>query len=149
MVTVTRQLVGAWVLVDWQTRIDDADRGNPFGDGTGFLQYGADGWMSAILCAAGRPNVDAPMLALASADEIEASARQYVSYAGRWELDDDVVHHHVAFSLLPNWIGTTLVRNVSWRDDRLVLTTPAHLSPTGKQVVEQLTWRRAIEAGNP
>ena len=103
-------LPGTWLLADWQTEIDGALGPGPFEQGTGFIQYVEDGWMSAILSAGNRVRLDAPVLAMAESSDIAAVARRYVSYAGTWSVDGDQVLHTVELSLFPNWIGTTLVR---------------------------------------
>ena len=41
------------------------------------------------------------------------------------------------------WIGTDLVREVSWDGDQLVLTAVPETTSTGKTVVNRLFWRRA------
>jgi hypothetical protein len=138
-------LPGAWTLDEWQTIVDGAAKGAPFDDATGFLLYRDDGWMSAILSAQGRAELEVPVLAMATDSELAAAARQYVSYAGTWSADRNEVRHHVRYSLFPNWIGQDLVRQVSWRDGKLVLTTPVQISASGKSVAEQIVWRRATQ----
>lgn len=66
-----------------------------------------------------------------------------MSYGGTWELAGDRVTHHVAFALFPNWVGTDLIRDVSWEVDQLVLTGAPELTRTGKSWVHRLFWTRA------
>ena len=77
--------------------------------------------MSAILSSAARAPLNAATLHQATPEEHDTAAAGYLSYGGTWELTGDVVTHHCKFSLFPNWVGTDLVRNVQWEDERLVL----------------------------
>ena len=71
------------------------------------------------------------------------AARAYVSYGGRWSLQGDQVVHHVEFCLLPNWVGTDLVRTVSWAGTDLVLSTAPEHDAKGRTVTNRLVWRRS------
>ena len=42
------------------------------------------------------------------------AANGYVSYAGEFNADDINVYHNIKTSLLPQWVGTTLTRTVSY-----------------------------------
>jgi hypothetical protein len=140
-------LVGAWDLVSWDLAVDGAPRPHGFGDEvTGQLLYLADGHMSAILSDPNRPELSAEPLAAAPADERAEAARAYVSYGGSWSVRGDEVVHHVAFCLLPNWVGTDLVRTVTWHDGQLVLSTAPELDAKGRTVTNRLVWRRCAPA---
>ncbi len=137
-------LVGAWELVSWSLLVDDQDRPHGFGEQvTGQLLYLPSGHMSAILADPDRAPLSAEPFAAAPQDERAEAARTYVSYGGRWSVDGDQVRHHVEFCLLPNWIGTDLVRNVSWQHEHLVLSTAPERDPKGRAVVNRLVWRRS------
>lgn len=145
--TTADALVGAWDLVSWDFAVDGEPRPHGFGEHvTGQLLYLADGHMSAILSDPGRSNLSAEPLAAAPADERAEAARAYVSYGGTWSLDGDEVVHHVAFCLLPNWVGTDLVRTVTWQGDELVLSTAPEHDDRGRVVTNRLVWRRAATA---
>ena len=75
--------------------------------------------------------------------DLREAARAYVSYGRRWSVRGDQVVHHVAFCLLPNWVGTDLVRTVTWSGDDLVLSTAPELDPKGRTLTNRLVWRRA------
>jgi hypothetical protein len=137
-------LVGAWDLVSWELAVDGNPRPHGFGDRvTGQLLYLADGHMSAILSDPDRAPLSVEPLAAAPVDERAEAARAYVSYGGRWSLRGDEVVHHVEFCLLPNWVGTDLVRTVSWSGDDLVLSTAPEQDVKGRTVTNRLVWRRA------
>jgi hypothetical protein len=137
-------LVGAWDLVSWELAVDGDPRPHGFGDRvTGQLLYLPSGQMSAILSDPERARVSVEPLAAAPRDERAEAARAYVSYGGRWSVQGDQVVHHVAFCLLPNWVGTELVRTVTWSGDDLVLSTAPELDPKGRTLTNRLVWRRA------
>jgi len=143
-VTKREQLLGSWHLTRWDYTVDGEFRGFPMGeDAKGQIIYADDGHMSAILMLAERPRSEATQFHQASPAEREIAALGYVSYGGSWELSDETVTHQVAFALFPNWIGTDLVRTVSWEGDQLVLTALPEITTTGKTVVNRLYWTRA------
>jgi hypothetical protein len=143
-VVTAEQLQGAWELVSWDYSVDGELRGYAMGpDATGQLIYSPEGHMSAILSAGNRAVLNAEQFHRADAHERDRAALTYVSYGGTWRLDGDLVRHQVHYSLFPNWVGTELVRTVSWDDGRLVLTAEPDTTASGKQVVNRLVWRRA------
>ncbi|HUF31862.1 MAG TPA: lipocalin-like domain-containing protein [Acidimicrobiales bacterium] len=138
------ELVGAWTLTRWDYTVDGEPRGFPLGeDAEGQIIYSPEGHMSAILMQAQRPAFDQPQFHQGTPEQREVAALTYVSYGGTYELRGDVVVHHVAYALFPDWIGTDLVREVSWQGDELVLTALPETSRTGKVVVNRLFWARA------
>ena len=144
------RLIGVWALVSWQSTLDGEFHGYPFGrEARGRLTYNANGTMSAILMKPDRRSFSDASLARGSAAELEEAARGYVSYAGRFTVIGNEVHHLVDLSLLPNWIGTTLVRQVSWTDDvppRLCLSTRPERTGSGRLVANQLVWQKVAAA---
>lgn len=141
--TTPAELHGSWTLTRWDYTIDGEPRGFPMGeDAQGQIIYGPDGQMSAILMQRARPRSAAAQFHQATAEERELAALGYVSYGGAWDLADDVVTHHVAYALFPNWIDTALVREVSWEDNDLVLTALPETTSSGKVVINRLFWTR-------
>ena len=141
--TDPEQLHGSWHLTRWDYTVDGTFSGFPMGeDAKGQIIYSPDGHMSAILMMADRPRSQANQFHQASPEERELAALGYVSYGGAWELSDETVTHRVAFALFPNWIGTDLIRVVSWDGDQLVLTALPETTTTGKTVVNRLFWTR-------
>jgi hypothetical protein len=144
MTTDPEQLVGAWDLVSWDLAVDGAPRPHGFGDDvTGQLLYLSDGHMSAILSDPHRAPLSVEPFAAAPVDERAEASLAYVSYGGTWSVRGDEVVHHVAFCLLPNWVGTELVRTVSWDGGDLVLSTAPELDAKGRTVTNRLVWRRS------
>lgn len=142
--TSADDLVGSWELTHWDYTVDGVHRGFVMGeDARGQILYTPEGRMSAILMQADRPPFEVSAFHQGSAEQREAAALTYVSYGGTFDVEGDRVSHHVAYCLFPDWIGTDLVREVSWDDEQLVLTAVPDITSTGKAVVNRLVWRRA------
>ncbi len=143
-------LVGSFELVSWSR----ADGVEPFGGGAvGCLHYGDDGTMGAHVMKAGRAPIGIPPRELLKArsvlmkpwtipfhlDVLKALGRyvnasaNYVAYSGTYEVQGGQVIHHVELSLIPDWVGTDLVRDFSIDQGLLTLRTPEG---------DALVWRR-------
>jgi hypothetical protein len=139
-------LVGAWHLQSWEVRTE-AGTQLPFGaEPCGLLTYTADGYMQASISVAGRPVLSGSSPRQASAEEQASAFRSFFSYAGRYELRDLDVVHHVEIALNPAMVGTDQVRHAEMADDVLVLTADEFLS-NGSARGHRLTWRRASRHG--
>ncbi|MEZ5009972.1 MAG: lipocalin-like domain-containing protein [Chitinophagales bacterium] len=137
------KFIGTWILEKWQYLLDEKEL-PLWEDKKGILIYTSDGMMSAILMDGSRKPFDQPFLSKGTTQEKEAAVNGYVSYAGSFKTDEHKVYHHVHFSLLPNWIGTTLERYYQFEDDdnSLVLSTASEIAPNGKSIKNILTWQR-------
>ena len=113
------ELEGTWELVEW-TASRGEDVRHPCGrDALGRLVY-SDGAVAAFL---------------SEADGVSG----VVAYCGTWERRGaEEVVHRVLVSTVAAFVGTDLVRSVSWEDGDLVLTTPPR-----DGWVNVLRWRRA------
>ena len=145
-----KDLIGSFELVSWYA----GDGTMPFGaDAVGFLHYGADGMMSADLMRNDRAAIGLEARKLREARRVlvrpwlipfhfevlkgfgryvNASAN-YVGYAGTYEVRGNQLIHDVKLSLVPDWVGTKLVREASIDGGLLILKTPEG---------DVLTWRR-------
>ncbi|MFT4624438.1 MAG: hypothetical protein ACI8PZ_003097 [Myxococcota bacterium] len=140
-------LIGAWILDEFHIRYADGrpDR-HPFGpDAAGLLIYTESGHVTAVLSRADRPALGASRLETASRTPAAARADafdSYLSYAGRWRLEGDVVVHVVDWALVPDLVGQEQRRTVALDGDALVLSyTLAARSGVDRHY--RLTWRRA------
>jgi hypothetical protein len=141
--TSPSDLHGSWLLRRWDSTVEGVFHGYPMGeDAVGQIVYNPDGHMAAILSMRDRARFNTSQFHKGSPDQRDAAAVTYVSYGGTYEVVAEVVTHHVAFSLFPDWVGTDLVRTVSWDDDELVLTSIPEISGSGRSVVNRLFWRR-------
>lgn len=80
--------------------------------------YTAEGYYSFVTVPSDRPRLsgtDRPDLTDAAAEEMAAAVANFVFLAGRYELGPGAVTHHVDFSLNPNLVGGTVVRDL-WLD---------------------------------
>ena len=137
-------LVGAWALRSFVVTVSDGRAPlAPLGsDAVGLVTYTAAGWMSAVLSRSGRGGGEA----LETAARLDASAKaaafdSYLSYAGRWELVGDEVHHHVVHALVPGVVGQRLRRRAALREGVLTLS---YERPTrsGHVATYTLRWSR-------
>ena len=65
----------------------------------------------------------------------------FMAYCGPYTITDDVVVHHIAMSMFPNWVGVDQKRHFTLSDDELVLESqPFEID--GDMVVNTLRWAR-------
>ena len=145
--TLHDQIRGAWQLVSYA--VQDTQGGpvtHPLGpDAQVLIIYTHDGYMSAQLMRRDRPNYDQPDTGGGTAEQAAAAAVGYLAYSGPYVVDEDtaIVHHDVAVSLMPNWLGTVQLRRSALTGDRLTLIAEA---PAGGATVRStLVWSRATQ----
>lgn len=141
--------LGSWELLHYFATAGDGVVSYPLGEAAvGWGLYSPDGRMSAHLMrsdrglfgAGLRPGVDeiAP-------DLIVAAASGYIGYCGRYFVDPEAqtVSHAVECALIPDWVGTTMVRHYTFLgDDELILRPPSR-----GPVISELRWRRRLDRG--
>lgn len=137
-----KDFVGTWRLISMEARSSTGAVNYPLGqDGGGLIMYAADGYMSVVLYRADRERFGTPDIMAGTEAQLANAARSYVSYAGRYEVHGDRVHHHVEASLFPDWVGTTQERIYSFEGARLTLSTdPIPLG--GAELRVLLIWER-------
>jgi len=134
-------LVGAWRLVSVETR-DEGGELVRRGERTGYLIYSTGGYMSVSFMKEGRPRFESGDIRGGTAEEKIAAINGYVSYAGRYTVNDGAVVHHIEVSLFPNWVGESQERAYRLEGGRLTLSTPLMLVG-GRQLSTHLVWERA------
>jgi hypothetical protein len=111
----------------------------------GFIEYGEPGQERGMFCViakAGRAHFTTGGQWSASDAEKAAAYSSYLSYAGGYEVQGNVILHHVQHSLCPDWKGGTQRRVASFDGD--VLALEARLEEgTGEARTARLTWRRS------
>jgi len=104
--------------------------------------YSADGYVGVVSTPSGRkPLADGggrTDLGGATAEELKEATRSVTCYAGRYEMKDDEVHHHVEMALNPNLIGSTLIRRVHIDGPNLTLSA----RPDAQGQVRRILWRK-------
>ena len=133
--------LGTWKLVSCELR-----RGNevsyPFGeDPVGFIIYNSDGYMAAFLAPKERSHFKSDDIMGGSAEEKIAAMDTFVSYCGRFEVLSDMVVHHVAVSMFPNWRGGKRERFYKFEGNRLILSTAPNLI-SGKIRTASIAWEK-------
>ncbi|MGF6535945.1 hypothetical protein P3T20_006763 [Paraburkholderia sp. GAS206C] len=132
--------LGTWKLQSFTTEdLDTGEKTDLFGaHPSGYLSYGPDGRMYAILVKEGRK---------APADLVPTDAERvdlyggFSSYAGTYSIEGDRISHHVDASWNQFWTGTTQVRQFSIEGKYLYIKTlPARNPVTGKGSISVLVW---------
>ena len=123
------ELIGVWTRADWR-RIDG--RAAQFGASVdGRLCYERGGFVSAFLM---RTDWGATG---------PAGGPGFMGYAGRWRVEGAEVRHAIDFASIPEWVGTTLVREWSFTPEGiLLLLTPWREGSRGR-TRDRLSWRRS------
>lgn len=121
-------IAGTYRVVSVERMTDDGEIREPFGpDPEGFLLYGPDGMMAAVVGASARPLLGLDLLAetvSASDGDLAAAFRAAYGFVGSYEVTGSTVVHHLMASTVPNWVGTEQVRPFTLDGDELVLRPP-------------------------
>jgi hypothetical protein len=145
-------LIGTWRLVDWTVTLGDRIV-KPFGGrSTGLLTYTADGRMTASLMKMGRASIGTTSFAEATSRQRAAASTGYISYAGSYHIDGDLVHHQVELSLFPDWEGDIQTRRIAWVDaedgtEQLELSYVQN--GASREATNTLRWRRVAPERRP
>ena len=135
-------LHGRWEILAWEQRYDDGRVALPLGaDLTGFIDYAPDGHMVCLIARKDRPRMSGGQWTSSDADKAAAYSGYFV-YAGTYEVQGDVVSHHVETSLFPNWEGGVQKRRYARDGDRLDITARLE-EGTSEARTALLAWRRA------
>ncbi len=134
-------VVGAWSLVSFDVDEGKATAQPRFGPSpVGYLIYAAQARMAAVLAGTHRPGLRSPAGTNASEAQRSESLRNFVAYAGRYEIRGDRVFHHVEVSVFTDLVGVTLERQFKIAGDTLTIRT---LPPEIWGSSNVLVWKRA------
>jgi hypothetical protein len=139
-------VIGAWKLQSYESSsIDGSNVTYPLGaHAQGIIMYTPDGYMSAQLMRSDRPHLSGDDMHPDRLDELAAAAGGYLSYSGPYSVvGDGLIAHHIAISLLPNWIGGTQYRAARLHGSVLELSPPEPILIGGQHRNARLVWRRA------
>lgn len=141
-------LKGTWRLDSFTGTDEEGNVIDIMGDGAkGFICYSGDGWMSVQIIKPDRPRYDIPDVAGGSEEQTLAAARGLFAYAGRYTVDEEngIVYHHLEFSLIPNWIGSTQKRYINKESEKVLVLTadPVRMGPGGLKRKSRLRWIKA------
>jgi hypothetical protein len=143
-----KDILGSWLMVDRGTdsKADRQQARARYGDDPkGFMIFAPDGWMNAIVCWGGRPTLsgapdwhaDAP-----DADKLRAFDT-YLSYGGRWTVENSVLTTEVEFALNPGWVGGKQVRRLEMTKDGHLILKLSRAWPDGRVMNGWVRWKRA------
>jgi len=140
-------LIGAWRLVSSvETDIKTGAVDRPLGDKPeGLILYTPDGYMSAQLSAADRPNFESGDMYRGKPEEYVTAGLSYLAYSGPYYVDEAnrIVEHEMFVSLFPNWKGQRQVRIVKLDEKELHLSPDRPLMFNGSLKMATIIWRRA------
>jgi Lipocalin-like domain len=136
-------VVGTWRLQSYLRHdVATGENTKPWGERpTGYLTYLPDGHMLVVMTSEARQLVP-------STDEkfVEKSSQlifNMTAYAGKYEVRDSRVFHHVEVAWLPTWVGTDQPREYSFEGDSLSIRTQAIKNARdGREYVYVLVWTR-------
>ena len=135
---------GFWLLQECTLAFSDGrPPKHPFQKG--MICYSPHGYMQASLSVHPREDSSRTGLEIGhrlSSQEKEKAFDAYLSYGGRYTSDDREVTHFVDFSLNPSVIGTTLKRNYTLQENRLLLFYTHHVR-SDLSISYSLHWIRA------
>ena len=137
-------LVGAWRLISYETRDAKGRIDYPLGEHVrGQLVYDTRSHMSVQIMKDGRPTFVSNDFARGTDTEARAALEGYVAYFGTYVMNPakHTVVHHIQGALFPNFVGGDQVRNYTFENGRLVLSTPPILW-RGEPQEFVLVWER-------
>ncbi len=136
------KFIGSWILQEWHLIKNGQSKEYPMGiRAKGTLMYTEEGMMSATLMHENRKKFDKKT----KADTVKLNAcNTFIAYAGDFEVRGDKIVHHVQTSLIPNWVGTELVRNYKFQKDKqkMTLSTEMNVDKDGTITQHVLIWKR-------
>ena len=136
----SEDFIGTWRLASVETRKED-DSLHRRGSRTGYIIYSADGYMSVAFMKKGRTEFASGDIRGGTVDEKVEALNGYISYSGRYQVEEKSVFHHIEVSLFPNWIGDKQERFYKFEGDTLILSTPLQLVG-GMMLSSHLVWER-------
>lgn len=98
--------IGTWRLISFVSERENGEITYPYGeDASGYITYGADGYMSVALMSANRPHFTSDRSRAGKTEDKAASFDGYISYAGPYTVGEDAITHHVEVAWFPNMVG--------------------------------------------
>ncbi len=140
----SEDLVGAWRELG-RERVSGDGGIKPDVPRLSQIVYSADGYVSVV----NAPKARAPLAQQAGAVNLDSvgveeraqAALGVVAYAGRYEVEGDIVRHIIYTSLNPNLIGTAQPRRATLNGDDLTLSS----LPDAQGNFFRIRWRRAAK----
>ena len=105
----------------------------------GILIFSNDGFMSVSIMTDNRTDFEIESLQMASSEEKISAIETYLSYAGKWKLENDKIYVEVVTSLLPNWKNKEHYRTFQLTDEALSFQTPK-MKQGDFEILVELDW---------
>ncbi|RUI15297.1 lipocalin-like domain-containing protein [Pseudomonas aeruginosa] len=132
---------GRWDILSWEQIYDDGRVVHPMGtELEGFIEYGPHG-MFCVVAKAGRAEFTTGGQWSADVAEQADAYASYLTYAGDYDVQENLILHHVRYSLFPNWVGGTQRRVATLEADELILSARLE-EETSEARTARLVWRR-------
>ncbi len=139
---VDNPFLGSWRFVSFIYEDQDGNITHPFGeDASGYIMYGADGYMQVALMTANRPRFESERFRNGPTEHKAAAFDGYLSYAGPYTIGEDTVTHHVEVAWFPNMVGEDNVRAYKFDGNRLRLSVPPRIVE-GVEITGLLVWEK-------
>lgn len=139
---VKQKLLGTWKLISVvREEVPSGAKTDQLGPSpSGYITYGPDNRMMVVIVGSNRKK---PAGNVATPAEAEALFRSVTAYAGRYEIADGKLTHHIDVSWNELWTGTSQARFFKFEGDRVVLSTAVSPDPVdGKTSVRRITWQK-------
>ena len=134
--------VGAWKLVSFVMQGQDGTLSYPYGlEPGGHIFYMPDGYMAVAIQSAGRPHFETQDSMAGTMQEKAGAMATFLSYCGTYEVQENVVVHHIEICLFPNWTGHDQRRFFKFEGRQLTLSTAPQIYQ-GKERTATLVWER-------
>ncbi|KRW61088.1 lipocalin-like domain-containing protein [Pseudomonas sp. TTU2014-080ASC] len=136
---------GRWSILAWEQLYDDGRVVLPMGtELEGFIEY-SDFGMFCVVAKKDRPAFTTGGQWNAEDAEKAAAYSSYLTYAGDYEVNGDIITHKVNYSIFPNWVGGSQHRKAVF--DGEILRLEARLEEgTSEARTARLSWKRAAAA---
>lgn len=137
-----KAVLGTWKLLAYRFDYDDGTHEEPYGpDPLGMLHYSEDGHVFVHIMAAGREPLGSDS-STATSEAAKAALGSHLSYCGTFHVSDQTVIHEVQVSVLQDFVGLTLQREIEVVAARLTLRGK-NATFGGKRGTAVLEWARA------
>lgn len=136
-------IIGTWMLTSFELKNLTLNKTHyPYGQNpTGTLIFSSDGYMSVAIMSDNRRDFAIESLLGASLEEKANAAETYLSYSGRWRIEQDKIFVNVLVSLLPNWKNKEHFRTFQLSSGNLLFQTPI-IKQGESEILIELSWHK-------